>query len=341
MSPEVEAVLAQDYLEVGLTLTSDDPEHKRIRGITNSAFARGRVANMQPHIERIVGDLIDRFLPKGECDFADEFAVPLPIYLIADLLGMDRSAAESLRKWSDAVVTIASRVGTPEEELAAAHQIVELRRFVLRTVEQRRERPGDDLISSLIAAHVEGFPPLTNAEVGSLVIEIVVAGNESTRNTMMGGMARLVQNQDQMQLLVEDPSLIRNAVEEFVRLESPVAGMWRVAKSSATICGTEIPAGSDVLLRFDAANRDPDVFEAADATDITRKNAVRHIAFGAPGIHGCLGQMLARKLLEVAFTQLLKRLKNIRLFEERSDLTYWPSLLNRGINSIWLKFDPE
>lgn len=341
MSEETKAVLAQDWVGPGLLLVTDDPEHKRYRALVNAAFAQGRVAHLGPTIERITDDLIDDFVEDGECDFVNQFAVLLPTYMIADILGLPRKDFPLVRKWSDAVIGIVSRMGSTAQELAYAHMIVEFRRFILGAIKEHRQAPGDDLISTLINVRVEGMEPLTDEEIAPLAFEIAVAGNETTRNTLMSGIVRLINNPDQMQALLDDPSLITNAVEELLRFETPATSMWRIAKRHTTLGGVDIPAGSEVLLRYDAANRDPAVFKDPETFDVRRKNALRHVAFGAPGIHRCLGQMLARKELGIALPKLLSRLRNLRIIDEGSDTTYWPGLLHRGIGSVRIGFDPQ
>ena len=340
-SPEVEAILAQDDFPHGGLLTYDDPYHKRMRAIVNHVFAQGRIANLAPSIERIVDELIDDFIEAGECDFVNQFAVLLPTYMIADILGLDREDYPKVRTWSDAVIGIVSRMGSPELELANARMVSDFRRFIKNAISERREKPADDLISMLIAARLDGIEPLTDREIAPLTMEIAVAGNETTRNTLMSGLVQLLRHPDQLKALADDPALAPNTVEEMLRYETPATSMWRVATSDTTLGGVEIPKGSEVLLRYDSANRDPDVFEDADAFDIRRKNALRHISFGAPGVHRCLGQMLARKEMIIALPMLLARLHNIRIVAEKSDTDYWPGLLHRGIGGLHIAFDPQ
>lgn len=335
---EAGQILAQEPSTSGLLLTSDDPEHKRYRALVNAVFAQGRVANLAPTIERIVDDLIDAMAAKGEADFVNDFAVLLPTYVIADILGLSRKDWHLVRLWSDSVIRIVSRMGTPQEEVAAAHHVVAFRRFIRETVEARRAEPRDDLISNLVTVRLDGMSPLTNEETADLTFEIAVAGNETTRNTLMSGLAQLLRHPDQMEALRDDPSLVANAVEELLRYETPATSMWRIATRDTELGGVKIPKGAELLLRYDAANRDPVRFADPDAFDIRRTNARTHSAFGAPGVHRCLGQMLARKELSMALPKLLSRLHNIRIVDD-SDTAYWPGLLHRGIGSLHIRFD--
>ncbi|GLR65471.1 hypothetical protein GCM10010909_01490 [Acidocella aquatica] len=339
-NPEVDAILAQEWVQPALLLISDDPEHKRYRSLVNAVFAMGRIANMHDIIARIVDDLIDDFIERGEVDFVNEFAILLPTYVIADILGLPRDKYALVRKWSDSVIRIVSRMGTHAEELAAANDILEFRRFIRATIRARRAVPADDLISYLINVRVEGFEPLTDEEIAPLAFEIAVAGNETTRNTLMSGIVRLLNNPDQLAQIKADPSLISNAIEELLRFETPATSLWRIATRDTELGGVAIPKGGQLLLRFDAGNRDESRFENPDQFDIHRRNARLHQSFGGANIHRCLGQMLARKEMQIAFPKLFARLQNLRVIPEKSDTNYWPGLLHRGITSVYLGFTP-
>jgi len=339
-NPEVAEILSHsgEGGATGLLLSSDDPEHKRYRALVNQVFAQGRVANLAPTVERIVDELLDAMVAKGEANFVDDFAVLLPTYVIADILGLSREDWHLVRTWSDSVIRIVSRMGTPEQEIAAAHDVVAFQRFIRETVAARRREPRDDLISNLVSVRLDGLDPLTDVEAAALTFEISVAGNETTRNTLMSGLVQLLRHPDQMDALRDDPALVANAVEELLRYETPATSMWRIAARDTELGGFPLPAGAELLLRYDAANRDPAKFADPDAFDIRRKNARLHVAFGAPGVHRCLGQMLARKELSIALPRLLARLRNIRIVEG-SDTAYWPGLLHRGIGSLHIAFD--
>lgn len=336
---EVERILREEPGSRGLLLINDQPEHKRYRSMVNAVFAQGRIADLGPTIERLVDELIDAMAAKGEADFVNEFAVLLPTYVIADILGMERKDYHLVRIWSDSIIRIISRMGTQEELEEAAHHVVTFRRVIRDMVRQRREAPSDDLISSLVNVRIDGMPALTDEEASGLTLEIAVAGNETTRNTLMSGLVTLMRHPDQLQDLIDDPSLVPNAVEELLRYETPATSMWRIAAHHTELGGVAIPAGTEVLLRFDGANRDPQKFEEPHRFDIRRKNARAHVAFGAPGIHRCLGQMLARKELTIAIPRLLTRLRNLRV-AGGSDTAYWPGLLHRGIGHLNIAFDP-
>jgi cytochrome P450 len=338
--PEVASILAQDWIEPGLLLITDDPEHKRYRTLVNAVFSMGRIADMAAIIERIVDDLIDDFIEDGEVDFVNKFAVLLPTYVIADILGLPREKYDVVRHWSDAVIRIVSRMGTREEELQAARDILQFRRFILDTTKARRAAPAEDLISYLVSVRVPGMAPLTDEEVAPLAFEIAVAGNETTRNTLMSGIVRLINHPEQVADIRRDPKLVANAIEELLRYETPASSMWRIAARDTELGGVAIPRGAQLLLRFDAGNRDGDKFEDPDRFDIHRRNARLHQSFGGGVMHRCLGQMLARKEMQIALPKLFHRLQNLAVMEDGSDTKYWPGLLHRGIGAVRLSFSP-
>lgn len=336
---EVASILASEPLEATLLLTTDDPEHQRYRALVNAAFAAGRVSRMEDRIGELIDELIDDFIEEGSVDFVNRFAVLLPTYIIADILGLPRDKYDKVKQWSDAVITVVGRMGTREEEVECARQMVEFRRYVKETVKARRQEPRDDLISDLVTARLDGVSPLTDDEAAALAFETGVAGNETTRNTLMSGMVQLIRHPDQMQALIDEPALINNAVEEILRYETPASSMWRIARHDTQLGGVDIPAGATLLLRYDGGNRDPAQFPEPNLFDIRRKNARNHISFGAPSMHRCLGQMLARKELTLAFPRLLARMQNIRI-GAGSETDYQPSLMFHTIGALNLDFDP-
>jgi cytochrome P450 len=181
---------------------------------------------------------------------------------------------------------------------------------------------------------------LNMEELQSILQQLMVAGNETTTSAITGGMLSLIRNPEQMRDLQDHPEKIPNAVEEILRMESPSAGMWRVVKKDSEVHGVKIPRDALVMLRYHAANRDRALFEQPNDIDINRENADDHIAFGQ-GIHFCPGAMLARKEMNVAFTALLYRLDNIAIIDEKSDLTYWPNIVLRGLKGLHIRFTPR
>lgn len=342
-APEVTAIYAKAWQPVDTMITADPPRHKTYRTLVNKVFNAKRVNAMEDYMKAIVHELIDNFIDRGECDFVREFTTPLPVYVIADQLGVPRKDLTDFKRWSDSFARRLSQMATPEEQVEDAENIVAFQFYFSDMVASRREDPQDDMISDLVVTEIEdpdtGEVRLLNMEeLQSILQQLMVAGNETTTSAITGGMVSLIQNPKQMKDLQQHPEKIPNAVEEILRMESPSAGMWRVVKKDTEFHGVKIPKDSLVMLRYHAANRDRELFEHPNDIDVGRGNAGDHIAFGQ-GIHFCPGAMLARKEMNVAFEALLSRLDNIQLVEEKSDLNYWPNIVLRGLKGLHISFE--
>ena len=342
-APEVTAIYKQAWDPADTLVTADPPIHRTYRTLVNKVFNQSRVNAMEDYMKTIVHELIDSFIDKGECDFVRDFTTPLPVYVIADQLGVPRKDLRDFKAWSDSFARRLSQLATPEEELEDAKNIVAFQMYFADVIAERRQSPRDDMISDLVATEIKdletGEPRRLNMEeLQSLLQQLMGAGNETTTSAITSGMVSLIQNPEQMQALQQDPGKIANAVEEILRMESPSAGLWRVVKEDCEIHGVKIPAESLLMLRYHAANRDRELFEHPNDIDINRSNADDHIAFGQ-GIHFCPGAMLARKEMNVAFNALLSRLTNIQLVDDKSDLDYWPNIVLRGMKQVHISFD--
>jgi cytochrome P450 len=341
-SPEVTAIYAKAWQPVDTMITADPPRHKTYRTLVNKVFNAKRVDAMEEYMKTIVQELIDSFIDRGECDFVREFTTPLPVYVIADQLGVPRKDLVDFKRWSDSFARRLSQLATPEEQIEDAENIVAFQLYFAEMCEKRRREPRDDMITDLVNTEIEDpetgeLRPLNMEELQSLLQQLMVAGNETTTSAITGGMVSLMQNPGQLKDLQEHPEKIPNAVEEILRMESPSAGMWRVVKKDSEIHGVKIPKDSLLMLRYHAANRDRALFEHPNEIDIDRSNADDHIAFGQ-GIHFCPGALLARKEMNVAFAALLSRMANFEIDEEKSDLTYWPNIVLRGLKSLHIRF---
>lgn len=342
-APEVTAIYARAWQPVDTMITADPPRHKTYRTLVNKVFNAKRVNAMEDYMKSIVHELIDGFIDRGECDFVREFTTPLPVYVIADQLGVPRKDLQDFKRWSDSFARRLSQLATPEEQIEDAENIVAFQMYFAGMCEQRRKEPRDDMISDLVVTEIQDPDSgetrrLNMEELQSLLQQLMVAGNETTTSAITGGMLNLIQNPDQFKALQENPDRIPNAVEEMLRMESPSAGMWRVVKKDSVVHGVTIPKDSLLMLRYHAANRDRELFEAPNTMDIARHNADDHIAFGQ-GIHFCPGALLARKEMNVAFEALLSRLENVQLVTEKSDLSYWPNIVLRGLKALHIRFD--
>lgn len=337
IDPRLAEIQAEGYPAVDTMLTQDPPLHRRYRGMVNQAFTARRVATMEPAIEKLCNELIDGFIEAGECELIEDFAERVPMTIIAEQLGVPLSDYELFKSWSDAFVAQLSRMATPDEELEATRLIVEYQKYFAAKLEERRAAPQDDIISDIVHAKLDDEVPLDIPEMLSVIQQLLVAGNETTTNSIAEGILLLIENPDQHAKLKADPSLIPNFSEEVLRLSTPTANMWRVVTKDTDINGEPVKAGDMVQIRFSSANRDEGVFPTPDALDVTRDNANRNIAFGH-GVHMCVGASLARKELNVAFRVLLERLDNLELACKPEELVYPPNVLLRGVAKLPIRF---
>jgi cytochrome P450 len=246
-----------------------------------------------------------------------------------------------VKRWSDAAVDRFSQLADRARELECARSFVEYQKYMKSKIDERRANGGDDLLTDLVEARVEGETPLTDEEIMSIMQQFMVAGNETTTSTIAGGLLQLIRNPDQMKKAQaaaggRDPKLIQNLVEESLRYETPTAGMWRVVLRDTELGGVSIPKGAMLQLRYAAANRDPARFENPDRFDVERQNARVHLAFGK-GPHMCVGNMLSRKEMFVAFDELLDRLTDFSVADE-DGITILPNILLRGVTRLPIRF---
>ncbi len=319
---------------------TDPPVHTRYRKVLNRVFTPARVRSMVPHIESIVHELIDQFIDAGRCEFVADVALPLPGIFIAEQLGLDRSQYKTFRRWAEAMLCLANRPHmTMEEAMAEVEVELEAQHYLAAECERRRAEPGDDLISLIVHAHADS-EPFTMNELQDLLHQLVTGGFETTTGGLATAMHLLATHQDQQTLLRSRPELLPNFIEEALRFDSPVQGLWRTSTCPARVAGAEIPGGSSVMVRYGAANRDPAIFNDPDRFDITRDNANQHIAFGL-GAHFCLGAALARQEMTSAFEILLDRTEHIELDGDAPRPLHDPSFFLRPMRALPIRFTPR
>ncbi|QYU70850.1 cytochrome P450 [Leptolyngbya sp. 15MV] len=338
--PEINAILAEGWANPPTLLTADAPVHTRNRKLVNLAFSAPRVNAIEADMRAKSIELIEGFAGRGECEFVHEFAIPLPVAMIAQQIGLDDDP-EQVKRWSDAAVDRFSQMIPRERELECARSLVEYQRYVKGKIDERRAHGGDDLLTDLVEARAEGETPLTDEEIMSIMQQFMVAGNETTTSTIAGGLLQLIRNPEQMAKARaaaggRDPKAIQNLVEEALRYETPTAGMWRMVRHDAELGGVQLKAGMMLQLRYSAANRDPAKFPDPDKFDIERANARTHLAFGK-GPHMCVGNMLSRKEMLVAFDELLERLDHFAIADEDA-ITVLPNILLRGVTRLPVTF---
>ena len=319
-------------------LNADPPEHRRQRKAVNRAFRPTRLRGMEPMIEEVTAKLLDEIIDKGESEFVAEFAVGLPMTIIAVALGVETDNLATFKKWSDDLVM---PVGNPDPTTEKVRDYLislsEFNEFFGNLLQLRREEAQEDIISDVANAEVND-EMLNEAEMLSMLQQFLVAGNETTTKLLTNLMHHLAVEDGLEERLRDDASLIDNFIEEGLRFEAPVGGLFRMAKQDTTVGETELREGDHIWLIFAAANRDPEMFSQPDTFSVDRENARDHLAFGH-GEHFCIGAMLARLEARIAVEQILERMKNIRLIEGRNNFEYEDTFVLRGLKELHIAFD--
>jgi len=321
---------AGPFAQAQTMLSSDPPQHTRLRGLVSKAFTFKAIEAMRPHIQEIVDDLLERVQDKGRMDAIWDLGYPLPVIVIAEMLGVPPEQRDTFKRWSDDIVaTLGGPLVAPEVQERGRKSVEEMGAYFRSIIAERRKQPKDDLLSGLIAAEERG-EALSEEELLATCILLLAAGNETTTNLIGNGTLALLRNPDQLALLREHPELVESAVEEFLRYDGPVQGTGRVAMEEIEIGGQVINEGQIAFTMLAAADRDPAVFADPDTLDITRQEN-RHIAFGY-GIHFCLGAPLARAEAQIAFATMLRRLPELRL--DAGEPQWSGTFILRGLKSL-------
>jgi cytochrome P450 family 142 subfamily A polypeptide 1 len=292
----------------------DDPEHKQRRSLVGRAFSPRRVKADESAVRRACDQILDEVSALGGCDFVEDVAAWLPMIMIGDALGIAPADRGRLLEWSDNMACgLVGGEGGEAAMVKATESFMEFREYLLAAIAERRRQPGDDLLSVLVHAEIDG-QGLDDETLVQEAVLLLIAGDETTRHVLSGGLCQLLRNREQWDRLREDRSLLPGAVEEMLRWVSPVKSMGRTVTRPVELGGKQLQAGDDVLLIYPSANRDEDVFEDPYRFDITR-DPNDHLAFGI-GTHFCLGAALARIELVCLFEALLERLPDLDLVED-------------------------
>jgi cytochrome P450 len=296
----------------GALIAHDPPEHTRQRGIVNRGFTPRRIAELEPQVRNNAEELFAKFEQRGHCDLMEEFANPLPVSVIADLLGLDPERRADFKRWSTALIVGSTRPGG--DGFGSNIELFrEFRAYMTEVIEQRRKRPGDDLISTLIKGsgenEAEGI--LDPEQVISFATLLLAAGSETTTNLIGNAMLALFRHPEQLALVRREPERIPAVVEEALRYDAPIQLTARLAVQESEVAGVTIPKGSIVAVLLASANRDAAHFEAPEEFDITRPTP-SHLAFGF-GNHFCIGASLARLEGTIALEMILGRLPGLAL----------------------------
>jgi cytochrome P450 len=313
-------------------LPEDPPEHTRLRSLANEAFKPKYIRELRGHIEQIANDLIEKVQARGKMEFISEFAFPLPITVIGEMLGVPEKDHAKFREWSSDLIASGA---LSSENPHFSPDILRFVGYVRKLISDHRKNPRPDLVTQLIEAEENG-DRLSGGELVSTIVLLLIAGHETTVNLIGNGMLALLINPDQLQKLKTDPDLIKPAIEELLRYVNPVQLVNRYASEDMEIGGQPIPKGSHLQMLLASANHDPMYAPAPERLDVTRKDA-QHVAFGQ-GIHYCLGAPLARLEGEIAFQTVLKRLPNIRLAVPDDRLQWRPAIELRGLVQLPVEF---
>ncbi|MEK4274605.1 cytochrome P450 family protein [Paenibacillus sp. FSL R7-0026] len=309
-------------------LFSDPPDHKRLRGLVQKAFTPKLVADMRSHIQDIADELLDNLPSQEKMNLIDDFAFPLPIIVISEILGVPAQDRDQFRIWSNTVIDAST---AESAELFEQHSR-EFIDYLTAWFAKVRQDPGTDLISQLVIAEDSG-QQLTEQELLGVVSLLIIAGHETTVNLIGNGILALLEHPEQRELLIKQPELIHNAIEEMLRYNGPLEfSTSRWALEDIEFRGEHIAQGELVIVALDSANRDEQQFKDADIFDITREKS-SHLAFGK-GIHLCLGAPLARLEGEIAVSTLLNRFPNIQLQADVNELEWRPGMIVRGVKEI-------
>ncbi|MFE7599571.1 cytochrome P450 [Streptomyces sp. NPDC057494] len=320
-------------------LNIDPPDHTRLRRLVSKAFTPRRVAEFAPRVQELTDRLIDSFVERGSADLIHEFAFPLPIYAICDLLGVPPEDQDDFRDWAGMMIR---HGGGPRG--GVARSVKKMRGYLAELIHRKREEPGDDLISGLIKASDHG-EHLTENEAAAMAFILLFAGFETTVNLVGNGLYALLRHPEQRALLqaslaAGETGLLETGVEELLRFDGPVEmATWRYATRALTIGGQEIPAGDPVLVVLAAADRDPERFDGPDVLDLARRDN-QHLGYGH-GIHYCLGAPLARLEGQAALATLLTRLPDLRLAADPAELRWRGGLIMRGLRTLPVEFSPS
>jgi hypothetical protein len=332
LPPEQRLEFAELARLLGLwMLFIDAPEHTRLRKLMNRGFSPAVVESLHPQVEAIVDGMLDPLLHASEADLMQAIAYPLPMHVIAEMLGIPHTMYDRLLEWTEA---IARFFGVPNQQTVetlrpAQNAVLELTQFFREAVAERRNQKGNDLISLLLDIEEDG-DVLTQEEVHAQCVMLLFGGHETTRNLVGNGMYTLLQHPEEIAELRENPALIRSAVEELLRYESPVQYTARMAKVELEICGVRLRPGEPILFMLGAANRDAAQFGEPDRLDLKRVSNP-HLAFGA-GAHFCIENQLARLEGQVAILKLVQRFPRMRFAQQRAE--WIPNLVLRGLKAL-------
>lgn len=335
--PDLAQRLGKQRRGTRVLLSADPPDHGRQRRLVNRAFTPPKVKALEPRIREVANELIDAFAARGSAELVHEYGVLLPLTIIAECLGVADDDLPKFKRWSDDFVAAIGNQNMSKAELRSL--LISQGEFFVyfeQKIEERKAEPRNDLITDVVQAELDG-EPLSTEEMLAMFNQFLVAGNETTTKLIASAVRILLERPELTERLRADPSLIPGFVEEALRLETPVQGLWRTALEDTEVGGVPIPKGSHLMLVYAAGNRDERLFENAGTPDPCRSNTMRHLAFGH-GEHYCIGSALARAEGRIGIEVLLERLDDIREAEDLTTLDYEPSYVLHGLRRLPVTF---
>jgi cytochrome P450 len=316
---------------------ADPPAHTRHRKIASHTLVPRRLRQLEPQVQGVCDGLIDRFVEDGVVDVFPSFAILLPLTVISDILGVQHEDMFVFKKWGEEMIAGNSHALDNARRREVARAVVDFHRYFEPLIEQRRRQPAEDLLSWLVNAEVDGEPALTNAELGVIVSQVLLAGHETTTNLIGNALVLLCRRQDIQARLRDAPEDIPKFVEEMLRWDPPIQCTMRRATHEATFHGQTSVKDQWVVPMWAAGSRDPRVFSDPEEFDMDRPNVRTHLGFGH-GLHFCVGSELARMEARIAFETLMRRTTDWRLDDQASDLTHAPTFAQHGYKRICLHF---
>ena len=328
----------------GATLAGrDDPNHKQMRAMFNEAFKPKKIEGMDSFVRDTAYKLMDAFVDDGQCDWIKQYAVPLPLIVIGQQMGVPEADIWKIKAWTDAWVQRLGMMQTEEEEQWSVEMEIEAQHYFQPIFERLRKEPDDTLLSDMVNRVIpEWERPLTDNELhAEMMADTFVGGSETTTNAIGYGLKLLIENPDVWQKLRSNPDkYLRTFCEEVVRLEGPVQGLFRMAANDIEMHGVLIPKGAMINVRYAAANRDEREFECPADLNLEREKPGRHIGFGS-GIHHCLGAPLARRELFWAFQALIDRVDGMRFTAGQNSFEVAPNFSLRAMQELRIEFDAK
>ncbi len=324
-----EVLAAPDFDPVAVMSNRPEPDHGRIRVHTRQGFSNRRLRALEPFIRNRTHELLDAMEDSGSpAEYVEALAFPLPGETIFRFIGFPQEDDERLKDWCGERKAFSWGRPTAEQQVEIAESMLDYWRYCREFTASKRDEPGDDFASELLAAHAEHPDDISYREVESVIYGLSFAGHEAITSLLCNTLLCLLPRRDQWDALCADPSLVPNAIEEVMRFESSQVSWRRVTTRDTTLGGMDVPAGTTIFLNFASANRQPDLWDDPDAFDIHRPDANRHISFGK-GVHYCLGAKYAKFEAQVVTEILAERLPSLRLVDDQ-ELDYFPNITFRG-----------